>query len=71
MKSSTVIPENEGALSCNRYEVGDFVSTDQFIWKAPGQLPEGYGHESKEWRFQEGTIYNVAAYRICRGISTT
>ena len=31
VKRSTAIPENEGALSRNRYEVGDFVSTDQFI----------------------------------------
>ena len=41
VKCSTVIPELEGALSRNRYEVGDFVSTDQFICKTPGQLPEG------------------------------
>ncbi len=45
----------------SRYEVGDFVSTDQFIYKTPGHLPEGYGHESKEWHFQGGTIYNDAA----------
>ncbi len=56
-----VIPENEGALSYNRYEVGDLASTDQFISKTPCWLPEGYGHESKEWCFQEGTIYNDAA----------
>jgi hypothetical protein len=61
VKRSTVIPENEGALSCNRYEVGDFVFTDQFICKTPGQLPEGFGHELKEWHFQGGTIYNDAA----------
>jgi hypothetical protein len=36
VKPSTVSPENEGALSRNRYEVGDFVSTDQFICKTPG-----------------------------------
>ncbi len=41
VKCSMVIPENKGALSHNRYEVGDFVSTDQFICKTPGQLPEG------------------------------
>jgi hypothetical protein len=58
---STVIPEDEGALSRNRYEVGDFVSTDQFICKTPGHLPEGYGRESKERSFQGGTIYNDAA----------
>jgi hypothetical protein len=56
VKHSTVIPENEGALSRKRYEVGDFVSTDQFICKTPGQLPEGYGRESKERHFQGGTI---------------
>jgi hypothetical protein len=36
VKRSMVIPENEGALSRKRYEVGDFVSTDQFICKTPG-----------------------------------
>jgi hypothetical protein len=56
-----VIPESEGALSRNRYGVGDLVSTDQFICKTPGQLPEGYGHESNDRHFQGGTIYNDAA----------
>ncbi len=48
VKCSTAIPESEGALSRTRYEIGDFVSTDQFICRTPGQLPEGYGHESKD-----------------------
>jgi hypothetical protein len=61
MKCSMVIPENEGALSHNRYEVGDFDSIDQFICKTPGCLPEGYGRESQDWQFQGGTIYNDAA----------
>jgi hypothetical protein len=30
------IPESEGALSHDKYEVGDFVSTDQFICRTPG-----------------------------------
>jgi hypothetical protein len=30
------IPESEGALSCDKYEVGDFVSTDQFICRTSG-----------------------------------
>jgi len=47
-KHSSVIPESKGALSRDRYEVGDFVSTDQFICKTPGRLPEGYGHESTD-----------------------
>jgi hypothetical protein len=61
VKHSAAIPENEGALSRNRYEVGDFVSTNQFICKTPGWLPESYGRESKERHFQGGAIYNDAA----------
>ncbi len=49
VKRSIAYPENEGALSsCTRAEVGEFVSTDQFICKTPGWLPEGYGYESKD-----------------------
>jgi hypothetical protein len=36
VKRSMVIPENEGALSHNRYKVGVFISTDQFICKTSG-----------------------------------
>jgi hypothetical protein len=43
-----VIPKSEGALSHDKYEVGDFVSTDQFICRTPGQLPEGYGRKSPD-----------------------
>jgi hypothetical protein len=64
MKWSTVISKNEGALSHNRYEVGDFVSNYQFICKTPGQLPEGYSRESKDRHFQGGTIYNDAALSL-------
>ncbi len=60
-KHSLAFPESEGALSRDRYEVGDFVSTDQFICKTLCQLPEGYGRESNDRRFQGGTIYNDAA----------
>ncbi len=61
VKHSMVIPENEGAFSCNRYEVGNFLSTDQFICKTPGCLPESSGRESKERHLQGGMIYNDAA----------
>ena len=54
------LPEKEGALSRNKLEVGDFVSTDQFVCKNPGRLPTGYGRESRDRRFQGGTIYNDA-----------
>ena len=56
-----LLPEKEGALSQDKLEVGDFVSTDQFVCKTPGRLPTGYGRESHNWRFQGETIYNDAA----------
>ena len=48
-------------MSRNKLEVGDFVSTDQFICKTPGRLPTCYERESHDWRFQGGIIYNDAA----------
>ncbi len=53
--------DSEGAISCNRLEVGDFVSTDQFVCRTPGQLPSGYGREGRNGRCHGGTIYNDAA----------
>ncbi len=61
MKQSKALPESKGALSCNKFEVGNFVSTDQFICRTPGQLPEGYGRDSVDQCFQGVTIYNDAA----------
>jgi hypothetical protein len=55
------LEDREGAITRDQYEVGDFVSTDQFICKTPGRLPTGYGRESQGHRFQGGTIYNDAA----------
>ena len=57
----TPLPGKEGALSRDKMEVGDFVSTDQFICRTPGRLPTGYGRESRDRRYQGGTIYNDAA----------
>ncbi len=42
-------------------EVGDFVSTDQFVCRTLGRLPSGYGREGCNSRFHGGTIYNDAA----------
>ena len=61
VKYTKADPQKEGALSRDWYEVGDFVSTDQFICRTPGHLPEGYGRESTDRRFHGGTIYNDAA----------
>ncbi len=45
----------------DQYNVGDFVSTDQFICMTPGCLPTGYGHETQDRHFQGSTIFNDAA----------
>ena len=44
----------------DKTEVGYFVSTAQFGYKIPGSLPTGYGRESRDRRYQGGTIYNDA-----------
>ena len=50
------LEDREGAITRDQYEVGDFVSTDQFICKTPGRLPTGYGQESQDRHFQGSTI---------------
>ena len=37
------VPEKNGILARDKYEVGDFMSTDQFLFKTPGRLPSGFG----------------------------
>ena len=52
-------PKNPSArnyITRDQYEVGDFVSTDQFICKTPGRLPTGYGRESQDRHFQGGNL---------------
>ena len=61
VKRSQVNQDSEGAISRNKLEVGDFVSTDQFVCKTPGRLPTGYGREGPNSGYQGGTIYNDAA----------
>ena len=50
--------EKEGVLTRDKYEVEEFVSTDQFIFNTPGQLPTGCGRDSSDRRFQGGKKYN-------------
>jgi hypothetical protein len=52
--------DSEGFISCNKLDIGDFVSTDQFVCRTPGRLPSGYGHEGTNSRFNGGPIYNDA-----------
>jgi hypothetical protein len=53
--------DSEGAISRNKLDVGDFVSTDQYVCRTPGRLPSGYGREGTNSQFNGGTIYNDAA----------
>ena len=36
------------------------MSSDQFVCRTPGRLPDGYGREGGKDRFNGGTIYNDA-----------
>ncbi len=36
VKQTRDLPESEGALSCDQYEVDDFISTNQLICRTPG-----------------------------------
>ena len=56
--------DSEGAISRNKLEVEDLVSTDQFVCRTPGRLPSGYGREGTNGRFHGGTIYNDAASEL-------
>ena len=50
-----------GILSREKYEVGNFMATDQFVCKTPGRLPSGFGQERHHNRFHGSTIYNDTA----------
>ena len=61
MNKRQAVLYKEGLLSRYKYEVGDFVSTDQLVVRTPGRVPNVYGRERRENRFHGGTIYNDAA----------
>ena len=48
VKQQKAIVEKEGILARDKYEPGDFVSTDQFVCSTPGRLEGGYGREAKD-----------------------
>ena len=54
---SKVIERNAGALSRDKYELGDMVSMDQCTVKTPGQLLTGHGHKADHNKFHGGTIF--------------
>ena len=55
------VPKKKGILTRNKYEVGHFFYTDQFVVRTPGRLPSGYGRERLQNRFHGSTIYNDTA----------
>ena len=57
IKRSKAVPEEVGALSCEKYETGDFVSLEKYVVKTPGWLPFGYGRESHVNMFHGGCIH--------------
>jgi hypothetical protein len=63
---SKAITEVEGAISKEKYEVGDFVSTDQYVIRTPGRLEEGYGREADSNCYHGGTIFRDAASKYIR-----
>ncbi len=56
-----LLDNHEGAITRDQYNIGDFVSADQFICKTPRCLPSRYGRESQDCGFQGGTILIDAA----------
>ena len=60
------VPSKEGALSTEKYEPGDMISTDQFVVHTPGRKLNGYGREGKELCYSGGTLYADAASRLIR-----
>ena len=55
------VPDKEGMLALDKFEVGDFVSTYQLVVRTSRRLTSGYGRERCQDRFHGGTIYNDAA----------
>jgi hypothetical protein len=46
-----LLDNREGAITIYQYNIGDFISTDQFICKMPRCLPTGYGRKSQDCHF--------------------
>ena len=55
------VPDKEGILALDKYEVGDFFSTDKFVIPTSGRIPTVYGSKHHHNLFHSGTIYYDAA----------
>ena len=60
------VPFKTGILAKDKYEPGDFISTDQYVVRTPGCILSGYGQEALHNCFQGGTIYQDAASKSVR-----
>ena len=63
VKKSKAIPEEVGVVARDKYEMGDFVSPDQYIVKTPGCLPIVLSQESHTNKLHGGTIFRDAALK--------
>ena len=54
---SKAIKEAEGAITCDKYQTGYFVSMDQYVVKNKGHLPTGHGREHESNKFHGGTLF--------------
>ena len=61
VEKKKAVPYKKGILAGDKYEVGDFMSTNQFVVKTPGRLPSVFGRERRKNMFHGGTICNDAA----------
>ena len=55
------IEDTVGAISQDKYQVGDFVSINQYVVKDPGCLPTGYGRDAEHNMYHSRTILWDAA----------
>lgn len=64
--TTTVRKEREGILTRDKYEPGEFISSDQFVVHTAGRKAKGYGREGPHNCYHGGTIYQDAASRLVK-----
>ena len=60
MGRSKEIKSSAGAISCDKYVPGDFVSMDPYVVKEPGRLSTVICREADHNMFHGGTIFHDA-----------
>ncbi len=54
---SKLVHKKKDILSWDRYDVGDYISADQFVVLIPGRLPTRYNREGAQSWYHGGTIF--------------